>query len=288
MEIISQLILNSIIAGAVYALIALGFNFIYWVTKFFNIAYGAMAAVGAYTVFFFFTSSGVNLYLSVFLGVLFAGAFGLLFDKILFLPLRKRNASNVVMLIASLGLFTIMQSVIAIFFSNRFHSLTDIFIAQKTFRLYGGVITDVQVVVIITVILILAGFHLMLNKTVFGKAVKATGDDSEVAEIVGINTDKIIGYVFFIGSAISGLSGILVGFDTGIMPSMGMDMLLKGVTASIIGGVGNVSGSVLGGLLLGFFENFVSWELPGQWKSSMSFVLLIIFLLFRPHGILKK
>ena len=102
MDIISQLILNSIIVGAVYSLIALGFNFIYRVAKFFNIAYGAMAVVGAYTVFFMFKSSGMNLFLSVFFGVLFAGGLGMFFDKVLFLPLRKRNASSVIMLVASL------------------------------------------------------------------------------------------------------------------------------------------------------------------------------------------
>ena len=166
--------------------------------------------------------------------------------------------------------------------------MTEIFVAQRTFNLFGGVITDVQIVVIVTVVIILAGFQLMLKKTSFGKSVNAIGDDEEVAEIVGINTDKVIGYVFFIGSAIGGLSGILVGFDVGIMPTMGMEMLLKGVTASIIGGVGNIAGSVLGGLLLGFFENFASWNLPGQWKGSMAFILLIIFLLVRPRGILNK
>jgi len=129
---------------------------------------------------------------------------------------------------------------------------------------------------------------LVLKKTMFGKAVSAVADDEEVAKIVGINTNKIIGMVFFIGSMIAGLAGIFVGFDTGIEPTMGMSLLLKGVIASIIGGIGNIYGGVLGAFLLGFVENFGIWKISGEWKDAIAFGLLIIFLLFRPSGILKK
>lgn len=129
---------------------------------------------------------------------------------------------------------------------------------------------------------------LVFKFTLFGKAVKAVGDDEEVSKIVGINTSKIIGRVFFIGSAIAGLAGILVGYDTGIEPTMGLSLLLKGVIASIIGGIGNVYGGVLGAFLLGFIENFGIWKISGEWKDAIAFGVLIIFLLFRPQGILKK
>jgi branched-chain amino acid transport system permease protein len=109
-----------------------------------------------------------------------------------------------------------------------------------------------------------------------------------VAKIVGINTKKVIGWVFVIGSAIAGLAGILIGFDTGIEPTMGMSLLLKGVIASIIGGIGNVYGGVLGAFFLGFIENFGIWKISGEWKDAIAFGVLIIFLLFRPQGILRK
>ncbi|MDO8655872.1 MAG: TIGR01841 family phasin, partial [Nanoarchaeota archaeon] len=116
----------------------------------------------------------------------------------------------------------------------------------------------------------------------------ATQTQEEVSKIVGINTSKIIGRVFFIGSAIAGLAGILIGFDTGIEPTMGLSLLLKGVIASIIGGIGNVYGGVLGAFLLGFIENFGIWKISGEWKDAIAFGVLIIFLLFRPQGILRK
>ncbi len=281
-----QLLLNGIIAGAIYSMIVLGFNLIYWVTKFFNIAHGVIAVVGAYTVLFLYKMLKLNLYFSVAAGILVAGILGLVLDRTIFLYLRRRNASNVAMFVTSLGIFTVLQAIISILFSSQFQILTETFLAQRTFNVFNGVITDIHLIIIITVISILAVFHLIINKTTFGKAVKAIGDDEEVAKIIGINTDKIISYVFFIGSLIAGLTGILIGFDTGMMPTFGMGLLLKGVTASIIGGIGNIYGGVLGSFLLGMVENFGVWKISGEWKDAIAFGLLIVFLVFRPRGIL--
>jgi branched-chain amino acid transport system permease protein len=281
-----QLLLNGIIAGAIYSMIVLGFNLIYWVTKFFNIAHGVIAVVGAYTVLFLYKMLKLNLYVSVAAGILAAGILGLVLDRTIFLYLRRRNASNVTKFVASLGIFTVIQAIISILFTSQFQILTETFLAQRTFTVFNGVITDVHLIIMITVVVILAIFCLIINKTTFGKAVKAIGDDEEVAKIIGINTDKIISYVFFIGSLIAGLAGILVGFDTGMMPTFGMGLLLKGVTASIIGGIGNIYGGVLGSFLLGLVENFGVWKISGEWKDAIAFGLLIVFLLFRPRGIL--
>lgn len=288
MEIVPQLILNSIIAGSIYALIALGFNFVYGATKFFNLAHGVMAAIGGYAVFYFAKTLGLNLYFAVILGVALAGIGGYGLDKFIYLPLRKRKASNMVLLVASLGAMTALQAVIAILFTSRFKTISQNIGTQKLFEVLGGVITQTQLIIILATALILAGLVFLLYKTQFGKAVRAISDDEEVARIVGINTNKIIGYVFFIGSALAGLAGILVGFDTGIEPTMGLGLLLKGVIASVIGGVGNIYGGVLGAFLLGFVENFGIWKISGEWKDAIAFTLLIMFLIFRPRGIMNK
>lgn len=288
MEIVPQLILNSIIAGSIYALIALGFNFVYGATKFFNLAHGVMAAIGGYAVFYFAKTLGLNLYFAVILGVALAGIVGYGLDKFIYLPLRKRKASNMVLLVASLGAMTALQAVIAILFTSRFKAISHNIGTQKLFEVLGGVITQTQLIIILITALILAGLVFLLYKTQFGKAVRAISDDEEVARIVGINTNKIIGYVFFIGSALAGLAGILVGFDTGIEPTMGLGLLLKGVIASVIGGVGNIYGGVLGAFLLGFVENFGIWKISGEWKDAIAFTLLIVFLIFRPRGIMNK
>ena len=288
MQIISQLIINSIIAGAIYSLVALGFNFIYGATKFFNLAHGVMAAIGGYIVFYFGITLGLDIYLSVAIGVLLAGLIGYGSDKLVYLPLRKRKASNMVLLVASLGVFTALQAIIAILFTSQFQVLYRNIASQRIFNIFGGSITQTQSVILISAIAVFAILVLLLKYTVFGKAVRAISDDEEVAKIVGINTDKIIGRVFFIGSATAGLAGILVGFDTGIEPTMGLPLLLKGVIAAIVGGIGNIYGGVLGAFLLGFLENFGIWKISGEWKDAIAFALLILFLLFKPQGIIKR
>lgn len=287
MSIIPQLIANSIIAGSVYALVALGFSLIYSTTKFFNLAHGALTAVGGYVVFFLTKQLGLDVFLSAIIGIVFAGLVGYFLDKIVYLPLRKRKASNMVLLIASLGVFTVIQAVVAILFSSQFQTLSQN-INNATHYVFGGVITSVQLVTFISAVLIMIGLAFFIKKTKFGKAVRAIGDDEEVARIVGINTNKIIGRVFFIGSAIAGLAGILTGLDTGIEPTMGFSLLLKGVIAAIVGGIGNIYGAFLGAFLLGFVENFGIWKISGEWKDAIAFTLLIIFLIFRPQGIIKR
>ena len=288
MEIVPQLEANSIIAGAIYALVALGFNLIFSVTKFFNLTHGTLAAVGGYAVFFFFSTLGWNLYAAAVLGIFLAGLLGFLLDKIIYLPLRRRKASNMVLLVASLGAFTVLQAVLAMLFTSQFQALSRD--STKVYELFGGqaVITEIQVLMLVLAILLFLGLAALLKYTMFGKAVKAIGDDEEVAKIVGINTAKVIGYVFFIGSAIAGLAGIFVGFDTGIEPTMGLPLLLKGIIASVIGGIGSLGGGMLGAFLLGFIENFGIWKISGEWKDAVAFLLLILFLIFRPTGIVKK
>ena len=192
------------------------------------------------------------------------------------------------LLIASLGAFTALQAVIAILFTSQFQTLWQNYSTQKIYEIYGGVITQTQLIILISGILITAALVFFLKYTLLGKMVRAVSDDEETAKIIGINTDKIVGRVFIIGSAIAGLAGILVGFDTGVEPTMGMSLLLKGVVVSVIGGVGNIYGGFLGAFLLGFVENFGIWKISGEWKDAIAFALLIVFLLFRPQGIMRK
>lgn len=287
-SIIPQLIVNSIIAGSIYSLVALGFNLIYGTTRFFNITHGAIAAIGGYAVFFLAKQHDVGVILSIIIAFLFAGFVGWLSDIFIFRPMRKKKASSLILLVASLGLFTALQAIIAIIFTSQFQTLSSSVGKTKVYEFLGGVITEVQLIILAAAILIMVGLGILMKFTRFGKAIKAVSDDEEVAKIVGINTKKIVAWVFFIGSAIAGVAGIAVGFDTGIEPTMGMNLLLKGVIASIIGGVGHVYGGVLGAFLLGFVENFGIWKISGEWKDAIAFGLLILFLIFRPGGILSK
>lgn len=287
MSLFPQLVVNSLIAGSIYALIALSFSLIYGPTKFFNLAHGVLVAIGGYG-FLFLSQLGLPFVVNLIGGVVLAGLVGYGLNKIVYQPLRQRKASNTVLLVASLGAFTALQAVVAIIFTSQFQNLPTPIAWQSTHLIFGGVTTTVQLLMFGSAIIFFLGLLWLLKLTRFGKIVRAINDDAEVAQIVGINTEKAIGQIFVLGSAMAGLAGILVGLDTGLEPTMGMSLLLKGVIAAIVGGVGSIPGAILGAFLLGFVENFGIWHISGEWKDAIAFGLLIIFLLFRPSGIMRK
>ena len=269
-------------------MVALGFNLIFGTTKFFNINHGVVATIAGYTVFSLSKNHGMDVTLAIIIAILFAGLVGYLSEKFVFLPMRNKHASGMVLLVASLGLFTALQAIIAIIFTSQFQTISSDVGETQIYNFFGGIITQTQLYILVSAILITVVLAFVMKFTKFGKAVKAISDDIDVAKIVGINANKIIAKVFFIGSMIAGVSGIAIGFDTGIEPTMGMNLLLKGVIASIIGGVGNVYGGVLGAFFLGFVENFGIWKISGEWKDTIAFGVLILFLIFKPGGIMGK
>ncbi|MDB5259981.1 MAG: inner-rane translocator, branched-chain amino acid transport system permease protein [Candidatus Nomurabacteria bacterium] len=288
MDIVVQIALNAVIAGAIYSLVAIGFNLIYSTARFFDIGYGALATVGGYSVFYFYKMLNLPIYVSIILAIVISGAIGWLVEKLVYKKLRKEKASNVVLLIASLGVLTVIQAIVAILFTSQFQTLSKDIGGQTTYEIFGGVITQTQVLILVSGLLIMTALSLVLKYTLFGKAIRAVSDDEEVARIVGINSGRVMGWVFFIGSAIAGIAGMSVGFDTGIEPVMGLSLLLKGVIAVIVGGIGNIYGGVLGAFLLAIIENLGAWQFSGEWKDAISFFVLIIFLIFRPQGIWPK
>ena len=285
MSILLPVILNGLFAGCAYALIALGFNLIYDGTKFFNLCHGVVAVLGGYVTLFFLERFGMNIILAALFGILAAGICGFMLDQLFFKPLRKRRASNEVFLVASLGLMTALQAVLALAFSTQFKTFP---FSIGLIQIFGATITYVQIVELVSLIFVTALIAILLKKTRFGNIIRAVSDSEEMAKSVGLDTQKMIGWIFFIGSSIAGLAGVLVGLDTGLESTLGLSLLLKGVVACIIGGVGNVYGGVLGALLLGLIENFVVWKFPGDWTDAVSFGVLILFLLFRPQGILRR
>ncbi|MFA5876826.1 MAG: branched-chain amino acid ABC transporter permease [Candidatus Paceibacterota bacterium] len=288
MDILPQIILNSLIAGSLYALAAMSFNLIYGVSRSFNLAHGVFATVAAYAVLFLAFHTAIPLPLTITLGILMAVLLGYLLERSIFRPLRLRKASNLVLLIASLGASIVVEALIAIFFSSQFQTLSSLLPPFGTLHILGGTLTDLQAFIIICSVVVLGVFWLVLSYTRFGKAVRAVSDDEEVAKIVGINTNAIIGIVFMIGAGVMGLAGILAGFDTGLEPHMGFILLLGAAIAAVVGGVGNVYGAFLGAFILGFAENFGVFFVSGEWKYAIAFGVLILFLLFRPQGILGK
>lgn len=282
-----QLLINGLITGAIYSLIASGFSLVYSVCGFVNFAHGAIVAFSAYFIYFLFNLLGLNFWLSVVLTLIFAGVFGLLTNIVVYRELRKRKASPLILLMASFALFIIFEALILIFFGADIKTIGFIRIS-KGIEVLGAVITPLQIIIIIVSLLILVTFFFFMKKTKIGKAMRAVSNNKDVAEIVGISVEKIYNWAFFIGSIIAGIGGILIGLEQNLEPMMGLTLIIKGFTAAIIGGISSVAGSVLGSFLLGFSENFGIWYLPSTYKDAIAFTILFVFLLFRPQGILGR
>ena len=284
---IQQLLLNGIIAGSIYALIALGFTVIYRTVKFFHFAHGVVYAAGAYLAYSLIISAGVNPILSFFLAAIIAGVVGVGIDRLVYLPLRRHKAPNLVFLLASFGVFILIQNLLQLIYGAQMLTIRT-WPVKEGHHILGAVITDTQILILVVSILLSVGLWLFVKKTKLGKAMRAVADDPLAASIVGINPERIILAAFAIGSALAGAAGILISLETNIEPTMGMNAILKGIIASIIGGIGNIAGAMFGGLFLGIAENLGIWKISAGWKDCIAFVILIVFLLLRPGGIMGK
>lgn len=282
--IMLQLILNGLIAGSIYALVALGFTVIYRTVKFFHFAYGVVYTAGAYFAYTLVSSLHLNFLFSFFLSMAFAAILGVTIDKIVYYPLRILKASNLIYLIASFGVYVFLQNLISIIYGNQILTLRTGTI-KEGYKILSAVITPVQITILIVSIVLMILLWLFIMKTKLGKAMRAVSDDAVAASVVGINPDKIILVAFAIGSALAGAAGILISLETNIEPTMGFSVLLKGIIAAIIGGIGNIPGAMFGGFFLGLVENLGIWKISAGWKDCIAFSILIIFLLIRPSGL---
>lgn len=280
-----QLLANGLIAGAIYALIAAGFALIYKTNKFIHFAHGAVIVAAGYALYLFYALIGINFWISVILTVISAALIGLLLNYLVYAKLRKKNASPTIMLIASVGLLILIESLVLLIFSADVKTIGFLKVA-KGISIFGAIITPLQIVIIITAIVLLGFLLWLMKNTSLGKALRAVSDNKSLSEVLGINTKKMYNYSFIIGSAIAGIAGVLVALEQNLEPAMGGHLMIKGFTAAIIGGISSVPGAILGAFLLGIVENFGIWWLPSGYKDAIAFGLLFIFLLFKPAGIL--
>jgi len=278
------LVVNGIIAGSIYALIALGFALIYRTVKFFHFAHGVVYTAGAYLAYTFAISLGVNFLLSFFLATILAAILGLLIDRLVYSSLRQQKAPNLVLLIASFGVFIFIQNLVQLIYGAQILTLRTGPI-QEGYQIFSAVITPIQIMILVVSIVLMFALWLFIQKTKMGKAMRAVADDPVGASVVGIYPEHTILTAFAVGSAVAGIAGILISLETNIEPTMGFSAILKGMIASIIGGIGSIPGAMVGGFFLGIVENLGIWKIQAGWKDTIAFAVLIVFLLFRPGGI---
>jgi branched-chain amino acid transport system permease protein len=284
---INQFILNGIIAGSVYTLVAVGFAVIYRTVRFFHFAHGVVFTAGAYFTYLFKAWLGWPVIIAVPMAIGLCAGLGVLIEVSVYRPLRHKDASALILLLASLGVYIVLQNIISMFFGDDTKTIRS-GIVKEGINLLGARITPVQITIIIVSLLLVISCFLFLKYTKTGRSMRAVANNLELAQMTGINSDRMIIWAVALGSVLAGIAGILVALDVDMTPTMGMNALLMGVAAVIIGGVDSLPGVALGALLLGMAQNLGVWKISSQWQDAIAFFILLMFLLFRPQGFLGK
>ncbi len=280
-----QLVVNGIIAGSEYALLAIGLTLIFGILRLIHFAHGEVAMVGAYTAFVVSAIFGLPLIVGFFVAIAVGAALGLVINRFAFKPLRKQHI--LMPLIAAIAVSIILQNVIALFFGNEIktYSLGPV---EKGIEMFGFIITKTQILIIFVALALMLLTWVLIKKTKIGKQIRAVADNRHLAESVGINSEKVITVTFAYGSALAAAGGVLIAMETNLEPMMGLMPNIKAFAAVIVGGVGSVPGAILGSYFIGLAENIGIWYLPSGYKDAIAFFILVVFLLFRPRGILGK
>lgn len=281
--VIEQLIINGIIAGSIYALMASSFSLIFNIVKFIDLSPGAVFVVAAFAAYTFNILLGINFFLSLIFTLVVAALLGVALNKVVYKPLRDKKANNFILLLASFGLFLFITGFVLLTFGAEVRTFGLPIV--KGFEMFGFIITGTQIALIVTSLVVFVVLQLIMKKTRLGKSMRAIADDQQVASTLGINVGRIITITFIMAAVLAGIAGILVGLEQHIEHSMGFMITLKGLTAAVIGGIGSIPAALVGGYLIGIVENLGIWFLPSGYKDGIAFIILIIFLLLRPRGL---
>ncbi|WP_457603131.1 branched-chain amino acid ABC transporter permease [Nitratifractor sp.] len=283
-----QQLINGASLGSMYALIAIGYTMVYGVLRLINFAHGDIMMVGAFFTYMG-TAAGLPFSLAVLLGILGSVIVGVLTDKIAYKPLRE--APKISLLITAIGISFFLENLFNVIFGGVPKAFSAPEYLTKVFHL-GNVYLPVTVIIIpIVTVLILSGVLWVLYRTKYGMAIRALAFDIPTVKLMGIDADRIISIVFALGSALAAVGGVFYAVSyPSIDPLMGVIVGLKAFAAAVLGGIGSVTGAVVGGFILGFTEIFVVALFPelGGYKDAFAFFFLILVLLFRPTGIMGE
>jgi branched-chain amino acid transport system permease protein len=285
MKMLPQLIVNGLITGGTYALAAIGYSMVYSVLKFANFANGAVAMIGAYLTFLLVTELGIYLPLAFLISILATALLGVATDKIAYKPLRQ--APKISSLITAMAISFVLEAVVLLVVGAEYRPFP--LPVAEGWRLGSVYITPVQAGILVASVVCVVGLWYILHKTKIGRAMRAVADNPELATINGTDTDRVISAVFAIGAALAAVAGTFVGMDIALNPTMGFNITVKGFAAVVLGGMGNVAGAVLGGLILGMMENAGVWYLAGgdgRWKVTIAYAVLMFILVVKPAGLL--
>ena len=301
---IAQILINTLVRAAELSLLAIGLTMVFDILKFANFAHTDYAVLGALIAYVFNRILGLNLVLAIILAAFVTGWVGILIDQTIFKRLRKMGAKPVTLMITSMGTAIALRNLMRLIWSS--HTKTYAIPLQRPLEILGARITPLQIGIIVVGLLSMISFHLLLHRTTFGKALRAISDNSDLANACAIDSEKMIRRMWFLASAYGVIGGSMIAMEHLLYPRLGFDIIIPVFCATILGGIGNPYGAMLGALTLAFAENTVlaldlaplinlgglfdveSIQISTGYKPAISFMILIIVLLFKPTGILRK
>ena len=282
-------LINGLVLGMTYALIAVGYSLVFGVLRLINFAHGSIYAFGAYMVYFF-VSIKLGLLPSILVAVLISGVLALMVDKVTLEPLRKKGSQLISNLITTVGVSFIIQNILSVQYV--FGSEKKVFPSLNLFSnvSIGNVtIQSSQIIMLVVAIVLLLVMTFIVQKTKIGLAMRATKENTRAAQLMGVNVNFVISFTFFLGGASAAIAGALIGgYYQVISPTMGSLIALKAFAAAVVGGIGVLYGSVVGGLVVGVSECLAAQFISSKVRDPMAFVILILILIIKPNGLFGK
>ncbi len=295
LDILLQQLANGLILGSFYALVALGYTMVYGIIKLLNFAHGDLYMCGAFAGFLilslvssFLGNGWTGILCSMVLSMLAVGMLGVIIQRVAYRPML--SAPRLSILITALAVSMVLSNGVMAFTDGEYEAFsTDL--GFEGFALGNVFVTHTQVILVTSASLLMIVLFFFINRTMYGKAMRAIAIDQDACRLMGINVNKVIALTFFIGSALAAAAGVMAGVYYGYVHFfMGFVIGLKAFTAAVIGGIGSIRGAMLGGLVLGLLEAFGTQIhfIGSEWKDVFSFSILILLLVFKPTGLLGK
>ncbi|NLJ56066.1 MAG: branched-chain amino acid ABC transporter permease [Firmicutes bacterium] len=281
-----QQLINGIVLGSTYALIALGYTMVYGIVELINFAHGEIYMCGAFVGMYLVTVFKVPFVLAFLVAMIMAGLLGVTVEFIAYRPLRR--SSRLAALISAIGASIFLQNLALLVMGPRPYSFPSPF-TPKVYKTSLVIISKVELIILAVSFLLMLGLTFLIQKTKIGKAMRATAQDKDAASLMGININRVITTTFAVGSALGAAAGVMVGiYFRSVAPMMGLMPGLKGFVAAVLGGIGSIPGAMLGGLLLGVAEVMGAAYISSQYRDAVAFTILIVVLFFKPAGLIGR
>ena len=281
-----QQLVNGLILGSVYALLALGYTMVYGIIKLINFAHGDIYMIGAFMGYYLINILKFNFFLSLILAMIGAAILGVIIEFLAYRPLR--NSTRIAALITAIGVSFLLEYGMIFFVGANTRSFPQV-IKTVRFNLGPISISNIQLLILGISIFLMVALQFIVQKTKMGKAMRAVSVDSDAAQLMGINVNRTISFTFALGSALAGAAGVLIAlYYNSLEPLMGMTPGIKSFVAAVLGGIGIIPGAALGGFVIGLLETFATAIGLSDLRDAIVYAILIVILLIRPAGILGK